>query len=76
MKHCKVGMFQCNIKLYESTSFQRIPTVSRLGETGIIPTLETAAYEGRKPKIPQKPPGTLTPPMVSTPSHVHKATIN
>lgn len=44
-----------------------IPGVSRLGETGRKPILETAACEGRKPKIPQNAPGILTPPIVSIP---------
>lgn len=50
-----------------------IPTVSRLGETGITPIFETAACEGRKANIPQNPPGILTPPIVSTPTHVYES---
>jgi len=33
--------------------------MSRLGETGRMPILETAPCEGRKPKILQNPPGIL-----------------
>jgi hypothetical protein len=51
-----------------------IPTVSRLVETGMIPTWETAPCEGRNPSIPQNPAGTLTPPEVSMPV-IHSDTI-
>ena len=45
-----------------------VPTVSRLNETGTIPTWETDPCEGRNPKMPQKLAGILTSPTVSIPA--------
>lgn len=44
-----------------------IPTASRLGEVGILPTIETTPCEERKPRTPQQAAGNLTSPTVSTP---------
>ena len=41
--------------------------MSRLVEIGMIPKCETAPCEGRNPRMPQNPAGTLTPPVVSIP---------
>lgn len=65
----------CCFQLHDknNTISDDVPIVSRLGETGMAPRLETAAYEGRKARVPQYPAGILTPPMASIPTYAHKS---
>lgn len=56
------------LKSWQQKKLWILPIVSKLCAFGRTPIVDTAPWDGRKPKIPQNAAGILTHPIVSVPA--------